>query len=155
MGCQQSVDISDAEKLGSDDDNEMEELLGQPAKTETRKSFALIEKEFENLKLTEYRLKQLNIDIMLEIGKSLSFEEKASELPGGPIIAVAMSSMGNEEDQEKIDEKDDKKAYIAFDSFLPLYKVLSKHAKMALMKDPPSKPMNEKQDEEREINLFH
>jgi hypothetical protein len=95
----------------------MEELLGQPAKTETRKSFALIEKEFENLKLTEYRLKQLNIDIMLEIGKSLSFEEKASELPGGPIIAIAMSSMGNEEDQEKIDEKDDKKAYIAFDSF--------------------------------------
>ena len=84
---------------------------------------------------------------MPDIGKSLRFEEKASELPGGPIMAVEMS-LGNETEEAKNEEKEAKKAYITFDSFHPLYKVLSKHAKMALMKDPPSKPINEAQDED-------
>ena len=58
----------------------------------------------------------LDIDIILEIGKNLRFEDKANELPSLKI------------EKEPLIDKN-KANYIAFDSFLTLYKIISRHTK--------------------------
>ena len=79
-------------------------------------SDSISDDDFKKMKLTEERVKLLDIDIILEIGKNLRFEDKACELPSLQI------------EKEPLIDKN-KANYIAYDSFLPLYRIISRHAK--------------------------
>jgi hypothetical protein len=45
------------------------------------KDARITEQDFQQTKLSPYRLSLIDMDIMLEIGKKLKFEDKATELP--------------------------------------------------------------------------
>ena len=108
MGCQGSA--YQAEKAIVEDplgNEELESLTKPPNSIKNAED--AIETDMKNLKLTVSRQKELDQDIMLDIGRNVVFEDTALELP--PV-------------ENNVNELDEKDNYIAFSSFLSIYKVL-------------------------------